>query len=63
MRPLTPRESEVFALAGKGQNYGEIADSLGISLDTVKTYAQSILVKKDAHSMKEAILTTAHPSP
>lgn len=42
---LTGRELEVLPLLAEGQAYKEIADSLNISLDTVKTHASSVYRK------------------
>jgi len=42
---LSPREGDVLQLVAKGQTNKEIADSLFISENTVKTHLQSILEK------------------
>jgi DNA-binding NarL/FixJ family response regulator len=42
---LTPREQEVLSLVARGATDQEIADSLTISIHTVKTHVRSILAK------------------
>jgi len=50
---LTEREQEVTALACMGSRNYEIAETLGISHETVKTHMQNIFTKFDIHSRKE----------
>lgn len=50
---LSEREQEVTALACMGYRNYEIADTLGISHETVKTHLQNIFNKFDIHSRKE----------
>ena len=50
---LTEREQEVTALACLGYRNYEIADTLGISHETVKTHLQNIFTKFDIRSRKE----------
>ena len=50
---LTEREQEVAALACMGYRNYEIAETLGISHETVKTHLQNIFTKFDIHSRKE----------
>ena len=50
---LTEREQEVTALACMGCRNYEIADTLGISYETVKTHLQNIFTKFDIRSRRE----------
>ena len=54
---LGPREREVLDLLAQGQAYKEIADSLGISRNTVMTVVQRIYQKLHVHSRGEAVAT------
>jgi two-component system, NarL family, nitrate/nitrite response regulator NarL len=51
---LTTREREVLALLAEGMNGSRIAETLGISQNTVRTHVQSILTKLQVHSRLEA---------
>lgn len=51
---LTPREREVLALIVKGGTNREIADTLFLSLDTVRNHVASILAKLGVHSKLQA---------
>ncbi len=50
---LSEREQEVTALACMGYRNYEIAKTLGISHETVKTHLQNVFIKFDIHSRKE----------
>lgn len=50
---LTEREQEVTALACLGCRNYEIAETLGISHETVKTHLQNVFTKFDIRSRKE----------
>ena len=50
---LTAREHDVVRLIVKGLRYREIADSLGLSYETVKTYVGRIRKKLDIGSKTE----------
>ena len=52
---LTRREYEVLRLAAQGQTNPEIAESTGLTRNTVKTYLQSALHKLGARNRVEAI--------
>lgn len=53
-RQLTEREREVLALLAEGAATDKIAARLGITRNTVRTHAQSILTKLQVHSRLEA---------
>lgn len=52
---LTPREYEVLQLMVKGHSNAEIAESLFLSLSTIKTHASNLFVKMDVSSRTKAI--------
>jgi DNA-binding NarL/FixJ family response regulator len=52
---LTTRENEVLALAAKGFSYGEIAQILDLSVNTVASYTKNIYEKLAVRSRSEAI--------
>ncbi|MEY2434342.1 MAG: cyclic di-GMP phosphodiesterase [Acidimicrobiaceae bacterium] len=54
---LTPRELEVLGLIASGSVNKQIAQQLGLSLNTVRNHAQNILYKLQAHSKLEAVAT------
>jgi DNA-binding CsgD family transcriptional regulator len=47
---LSPREREILSLMNRGLSNQEIADTLFVSLATVKTHAHNIFVKTEAKS-------------
>jgi len=53
---LTAREQEILALLAKGYLYKEIADQLGISLNTMKSHQHAIYEKLHVQSRTEATL-------
>lgn len=53
---LTERENEILENLSRGMRYKEIADSLFISIDTVRTHIRKIYEKLQVHSKTEAIL-------
>lgn len=57
---LSKRENEVLALLAQGYLYKEIADSLGIRLDTVNTYIRRIYEKLHVHSRAQAVARFAN---
>jgi len=56
MESLSTREREVLDHLTRGRLYKEIADVLGISLDTVRKHLQSIYTKLHVHSRTEAVV-------
>lgn len=53
--PLSPREREVLSLYAKGQSNQVIADSLGISPNTVKTHRRNMMKKLGLHRLADLI--------
>jgi DNA-binding NarL/FixJ family response regulator len=60
---LSKRENEVLVLLAQGYLYKEIADSLGIRLDTVNTYIRRIYEKLHVHSRAQAVARFTNLSP
>ena len=56
LQSLSEREREVLAHLSRGRLYKEIAESLGISLDTVRKHLQSVYQKLHVHSRTEAVV-------
>ena len=52
--PLSPRETEVLRALSEGRANREIAQTLGVSLSTVKAHIQSILQKLSASTRADA---------
>lgn len=52
---LSKRENEVLTLLAQGYLYKEIADTLGIGLETVNTYIRRIYEKLHVHSRAQAV--------
>lgn len=57
---LSPRERAILDLLAKGHRYKEVADRLGISVDTVRTHVRHIYAKLEVHSRAEAMLKVMH---
>lgn len=53
---LTRRETEVLQLVARGMSNAEIADTLFISENTVKTHVRNVLDKLQMHSRMEAAM-------
>lgn len=56
---LTQREHEILALTTEGLTQKEVAATLGISIKTVGTHMQNLLVKLGLHSRVEAVALAA----
>jgi len=56
VRPLTPRERAVLAELGRGATYEHVAENLGVSLNTVRTFVRSIYDKLGVDSRVDAVL-------
>lgn len=56
---LSPREKDVLEGLVAGQSYKQIADQLGLSLETVRGYIRTLYRKLRVHSATEAV-HTAH---
>jgi DNA-binding NarL/FixJ family response regulator len=57
--PLTPREFEVLAHAAAGSRNREIADTLGVTEQTVKNHLSSILHKLGVPNRTQAVMYAA----
>jgi DNA-binding NarL/FixJ family response regulator len=57
---LTERETEVLALAAAGKSDKEIAETLSLSLHTVKSHMRNILAKLHVGSRREAARLAKH---
>ena len=55
---LSKREQEILQHLSQGFLYKEIADSLGISIETVRTHIRNIYEKLQVRSRTEALLKT-----
>jgi DNA-binding NarL/FixJ family response regulator len=53
---LTDRESEVLEQLAKGRLYKEIAEQLGINIETVRTHIRAIYEKLQVHTRTEAVV-------
>ena len=62
---LTDREREVLEHLAKGFLYKEIADALGIGVETVRRHLSNIYGKLHVHTRTEAVLKHLqdHPGP
>lgn len=53
--PLTERERDVLRALVRGLAYKQVADELGLSIDTVRTHIRGIYRKLQVHSVAEAV--------
>ena len=56
METLTRREHEILELLSKGYFYKEIGNTLGISMNTVRTHLKHIYEKLHVQSRQDAAL-------
>jgi DNA-binding NarL/FixJ family response regulator len=56
-RALTPREREVIDGMARGMTYDEVASSLGVRVNTIRSHIRSIYEKLDASTKTEAVMT------
>lgn len=54
LHPLSPQEQRVFLLIAEGQSNPDIAHSLGVSINTIKTQVKNIYSKLNISSRKQA---------
>ena len=52
---LTPKEKEVLKELAKGLRYKEIANDLGVSIETIRSHARKIYEKLQVQSRTEAL--------
>jgi DNA-binding NarL/FixJ family response regulator len=52
---LSPREREVLELLAQGDAYKQIAEKLGVSLETVRMNVKNLYAKLHVHSRGEAV--------
>ena len=55
VQQLSRREREVLDLLARGDAYKQIADKLGISIQTLRGYIKSVYQKLHVHSRGEAV--------
>lgn len=58
---LTPREEEVLDCLAQGLTYKQIAERLGISIDTIRTHLRRIYEKLHVQSRTEAVAKYLRP--
>ena len=54
-RSLTPREREIVQLLAEGKSNKEIAEFLGISVNTAEAHRANIMLKLDFHSLADVV--------
>ena len=53
---ITPRESQVVQLLGRGCTYSQVAERLGVSLHTVTSHVKNAYRKLEVHSAAAAVM-------
>ena len=56
LEKLSTRETEILKCLAEGRHYKEIADQLGLSMDTVRTYIRRTYEKLHVHSRTDAVV-------
>lgn len=56
MEKLTPREHEILSLLAKGYYYKEIAETLGVTISTVRAHLHAVYGKLHVQSRTEAVI-------
>jgi DNA-binding NarL/FixJ family response regulator len=56
VQKLTPREIEVINLLAYGFSYAQIAEQLGVTLNTLKTHIKRAYSKLKVHNRTQAVL-------
>lgn len=54
--PLTPQQSAALRMLASGKSYKQIADALGISVNTLKSHLQAVYKKLQVASRTEAVV-------
>ena len=52
---LSPRELDVLRCLCEGRSYKQVADDLGVSIDTVRTHIRRLYRSLRVHSVSEAV--------
>ena len=52
---LTPREAEVLLMLARGRTYVQVADELGVSLNTVASHIKNLYRKLGVRSARAAV--------
>jgi DNA-binding NarL/FixJ family response regulator len=66
---LTAREAEVLALVARGLSNAEIAETLGLSIETIRTHVKHVYMKTGARDRAHAVIIAyesglaGHPPP
>jgi PAS domain S-box-containing protein len=55
-QPLTPRQEQVLRLLAEGHDTEEIADRLGVALETARNHIRGLLSRLEVHSRLGAVL-------
>jgi DNA-binding NarL/FixJ family response regulator len=53
---LTPREREILQLLAEGKSNKEVANILGISVNTAEAHRANVMLKLDVHSLAELVI-------
>ncbi len=53
---LTPREREILQLLAEGKSNKEVANILGISVNTAEAHRANVMLKLDLHSLAELVI-------